>query len=549
MSQDKQRGAFSSKLGFVLAAAGSAVGLGNLWKFPYITWENGGGLFVVIYLVCIVLVGFPVMVAEIGIGKFSQKDPVGAFKVLDGLKSPFRVAGILGVFAGFLILSYYSVVAGWSMEYIMRSGADSFRQVPAAKVDTLMKKNEIRQYAKRRVFEQALGRPEPDAIKAELLRDAGLIASLPAAKESMNSTEINLKYEQNLDIIPNLLQKKGKLSKWESYFFEEMRRAPDGDERLGKILLPKYTEQSFVDFISDGNKPLIWHTAFMIVTLLIVIGGIQKGIEKAAKIIMPLLFLIILFMMINSLMLDKEQEGVRFLLFGHPEKLHSYSILEALGHAFFTLSLGMGAMLTYGSYMTKDESVVKSALWVTALDTVIALSACLMIFPILFTYNLHPESGSIGILFTSLPLELVKLPLGSLMAVIFYVLVFLAALTSAISLLEVVVTYFSDELKFPRVKSTLVAAGLIYCAGIPSAFSGDFLTAADNLASRYVLPIGGLLIAIYAGYRMDPELLRKEFHDFGFSDRVYRFFYFSVKYVTPILVFLVFLTGIIGFKK
>lgn len=329
-------------------------------------------------------------------------------------------------------------------------------------------------------------------------------------------------------------------------FYERHAQRVDHEIWLNNLLQPKYSEKSFEDFLKSVWKPLFWHSIFMLITLLIVMGGIREGIEKVSRYMMPILLILMLFLVINSLMLDKEQEGVRFLLMGQPEKLHPYSILEALGHAFFTLSLGMGAMMTYGSYMSESDSAVRDSIWVTGVDTLIALLACLMIFPIIFAYNMNPTSGSIGILFTTLPLELKKLPIGSLLSVLFYILVFLAAITSAISLLEVVTSYFADDRGWGRRKAVLIAGGLVFLCGIPSAFSGSFLKNADNIASRFMLPIGGFFIAVYAGYKMDKNFLRDEFIKSGFTDRSFNIFYFVIRYISPTLVLAVFIHGLTG---
>jgi neurotransmitter:Na+ symporter, NSS family len=435
----KTREHWSGSLVFILAAAGSAVGLGNLWKFPYITWKNGGGYFVLLYLICILGLGIPIMIAEIAIGKITAKNPLGAFKMLAGGDSKFRIVGIMGVLGSFLILSYYSVVAGWAMQYSVYAMDGTFNGIESAKA-------------------------------------------------------------------------------------------------------VEYSSSLFKSFLDRPLLLVFWHTIFMALTTLIVLGGIKGGIERSVKVAMPVLFLIILFLVYNSLSLDKDFKTVKFLLQGDPSKINAHSILEAMGHAFFTLSIGMGVMITYGSYLPKNANVLANSFWVVGMDTAIAILACLMIFPIIFVYGMNPAEGGIGILFTTLPLELKKFPMGDFLLIIFYLLVVLAALTSAISLLEVVVTWFSDEKKYSRTKSVLIAAGLIYLAGLPSAYSvGTFLTLADNFTSQVLLPTGGLLIAIYTGYKMDLHLIQHEFSLHHQSKFHFKAFRFTIRYLAPILVFVVLL--------
>ena len=540
-----ERGNFSTRIGFIMAAAGSAVGLGNLWKFPYITWTNGGGLFVLVYLVCVVLVGLPIMISEIAIGKLSQKDPVGAFKALGGASSPFRLVGILGVLSGFVILSYYSVVAGWSIEYTIKAAQDEFKSVPRNEMNRLLSNPQNLLLMKQKAFTEAIEAQETDSIKYELLKDAKIIDE----KKTIAPEMVNLLYKDGLKDLASELKKNNKLEFWQDKFFTRHELRVDHVEWMSHQLLPVYSKSLFSGFLEDKSKTTLWHTVFMLMTLAIVIGGIHKGIEKFSKYLMPALLLMMIFMVMNSLMLDKEQEGIKFLLYGDSSKFNALSVLQALGHAFFTLSLGMGAMMTYGSYMSSKENVIRDSLWVTGFDTFIAILACMIIFPILFVYDMNPKSSSIGMLFTAIPLELHKLNLGYLMTIVFYILVFVAAITSAISLLEVVVSYLSDEMGLNRKKAALTAAGLIFAAGIPSALSGDFLGMADMIASTFMLPFGGLCIALFTGFKMDMKLIRQEFVDYGFSENLFRVFYFTIRYITPVLVLAVFAYSVAGIWK
>ncbi|MDH5718063.1 MAG: sodium-dependent transporter [Spirochaetia bacterium] len=535
-NKQPKRENWSGKLGFILAASGSAVGLGNLWKFPYITWENGGGLFVLIYLLCIFFIGLPIMIAEIGLGKITSRDPVGAFEVLGGKKTPFRFVGVLGVLSAFLILSFYSVVAGWSIEYSIKSISSDFKEIPIQKLSKLLEDEKNIKHAGKVAFQESMALPLSDAIKEQLLFDA----TNENSYLSLSSEELNKVFIQKKDDLSELLVKENKLEYWEKKFFNQKSKNKDFNIWINKILMPAYSSSLFGEFLSNSKKVVLWHLAIMIICLLIVGAGIKKGIEKTTKYLMPMLLFIMFVLMINSLMLDKEQEGIRFLLFGNPSKWNALSIPQAMGHAFFTLSLGMGAMLTYGSYMKKNSDIVSDAIWVTSMDTIIALLACMMIFPIIFVYGLEPTSGGIGILFTTLPLEFFKFSSGAFLSLLFYVLVFLAALTSAISLLEVVVTYLKDEWNFSRVKSVLIGSITIFLAGLPAALHIPFMDYPDTLSTTIMLPMGGFLIAIFTGYKVEKNIFKNEFLNNKYPLWSFNLFYFTIRYITPLAVLIVF---------
>jgi len=418
MSQ--QRGQWSSNLGFILAAAGSAVGLGNLWKFPYIAYENHGGAFVLVYIGAVALVGLPIMVAEIVLGRRSQQSAVGAFlKLGEGRPGhPLWAApGVLGVIAGFTILSYYCVIAGWTLRYIMM------------------------------------------AVSGQL--------------ETMVS---------------------------------------DGT-----------FNEFFGAFLADGPQQSMWYTAFMAMTVGVVYFGVKDGIERVAKILVPILFAILVSLAIYATTTDGFGRAMTFLFRPNFHELERGAILEALGHSFFTLSLGMGAMLTYGSYMRKKDSIPKAALTISLLDTAIAILACIIMFSIIFTENIEVSKSS-TILFTTLPQVFFKLPGGSVISGIFFLLVAVAALTSTISLLEVVTSFTIDQLKIARHKAVLLTGGAIYVFGLLNAWSlgaNDTLTnmnligrestagmlgTLDYLASNWFLPVGGFMIALFTGW----VLTRKE---------------------------------------
>lgn len=504
MSKEK-REHWSGSLIFVLAAAGSAIGLGNLWKFPYITWKNGGGYFVILYLICILGLGIPIMIAEIAIGKITARDPMGAMKMLAGSKSPFRFIGFMGVVGSFIILSYYSVVAGWAMQYSVYAMDGTFAQVSQQETQIILNNVDTQ----RTVLSKIMLNNEVKTVLQPAPIPVGALAT-----QSLSLEEKNL-YQTLKTQFPQLLAETEK-----------------------NVVEARYSSNIFRRFLDRPWLLVFWHTLIMGITMTIVLGGIRSGIEKSVQIAMPMLFLIIAVLVYNSMLLDTEFKTIKFLLHGDASKLTAHSILEAMGHAFFTLSIGMGVMMTYGSYMKKESNVLTNSLWVVGMDTGIAILACLMIFPIIFVYGMNPESGGIGILFTTLPLELKKFPMGDTLLILFYLLVVLAALTSAISLLEVVVTYLVDDRKISRKKAVLLASLLIYLGGLPSAFSvGGFLTYADNFTSQVLLPAGGLGIAIFMGYKMDLHLVKHEFELHNMGKWHFTIFRFAIRYLAPVLVF------------
>lgn len=460
MSADTQpRAHWKSRFGFILAAAGSAVGLGNIWKFPYITGENGGGWFVLIYLACILLVGLPIMMAEIFIGRTAQKSPVGAFRDLSAPKSPWMLVGWLGVAAGFVILSYYSVVAGWAMHYTYLSATDAF----AGK--------------------------SPDDITA-----------------------------------------------------------------------------MFGNLYGDTKLNLQWHAAFMLLTIAVVIGGVQKGVERWSRILMPALLTMLLILFGRAMMTDGFSPAIDFVFGGHSEKLTAAGVLEALGHAFFTLSLGMGAMITYGSYLREDDDIVSTSVTVSLLDTGIALLACMVLFPITFSHGMEASAGP-GLVFMNIPVALSQMPGTVFWATLFFALIVFAALTSAISLLEVAVSYFIDEKGWSRPMATVVCGLVIALLGIPSAMSGgdtifgtQFATATefifgegngknwfdlfDYLASNWMLPLGGLGIAMFVAWRVGPEARERSFKTGTRFGAIYWGWVALLRFLVPIGVVAVFLNAI-----
>ena len=450
------RGSWGTRLGFILAAAGSAVGLGNIWKFPYITGENGGGLFVLIYLACIALVGLPIMIAEVLMGRATQTTPVGAFARLAGDRSSWRLVGWMGVASGFVILSYYSVVAGWACSYLVMSVC---------------------------------------------------------------------------------------------HFFHD--KSPDEIEGLFGVL---YTA---------GDINLFWHVVFMAMTAGIVLGGVERGIERWSRLLMPVMAGLLIILALRAVTTPGVFQALDFLFMPHAAKLKPSSVLEALGHAFFTLSVGMGAMLTYGSYLGRRANIVTSSVWITGLDTGIALIACIAIFPILFTFGMEPGAGP-GLVFKTMPILFSQMKAGLLLAILFFALLSFAALTSAISLLEVVSSSFIDLLGWTRRRAVLVSTSTIFVLGVPSALAGsgklfgewatlfgkNFFDTMDYLASNWMLPMGGLLIAVFVGWFMNADLRRKELlagtpeEQAGLWETVYSAWIVVLKFVVPLLVLIVLLNKI-----
>ncbi len=457
MAQER-RGEWGSKAGFILAAAGSAVGLGNVWKFPYITGENGGGLFVIIYLICIALVGLPIMIGEVMLGRMTQRAPVGAFRKLDGDKSIWQGVGWVGVLAGFVILSYYSVVAGWALEYTVLAGRGEF----------------------------ASGEP-------------ALIA-----------------------------------------------------KRFGQVA-------------GDGTGAILWHVAFMALTVAIVISGVQKGVELAARILMPLLLLMFVALLIYAIRLPGFSEGAAFVFGLHTDKLGTGSVLEALGHSFFTLSVGMGAMLTYGSYLRKDDDILSASVAISVLDTAVALMACLVLFPITFSYGMAPSAGP-SLVFENIPIAFSQLPGSTIWAFTFFLLLVFAALTSAISLLEVAASYFIDELGWSRSVAVPVTGGAIILLGIPSALAAssevfgagmeeaigrNWFDLFDYLSSNWMLPLCGLGISVFAAWKLGDAARRTQLaagSRLGRIELVYLGWLQILRWVVPIAILLIMLHALKVFE-
>lgn len=452
------RGHWGSSVGFVLAAAGSAIGLGNLWKFPYITWHNHGGAFVLVYLICIAGVGLPIMMAEILIGRRTQLSPVGAMRRAAGPR--WALVGRLGVLSGFVILSYYSVIAGWSTFYFVKCIGWSLGEYTAG--------------------------------------GAG--------------------------------------------------------DALGPLLASPVQQIGFA-------------AIFLFLTAAIIYAGVGKGIERITRALLPALFVILLLLLVVALRMSGSGEALRFIFRPNFSELPMAGVLEALGHSFFTLSLGMGAMITYGSYMTRNESVVKASAAVVILDTLIAILATIIMFSVIFSVpGLRDTIGNstVGMLFVTLPeLFYTAVPAGGLLAPLFYILVGFAALTSTISLLEVVTSYCIDDFGWSRPKATVTCTGIIFVVSILCGLSlgavpalssfaifpgkEGVLANLDHLASNWLLPVGGFFITLAAGWAMTREDTKGELVDADtpswFSYDVWRFF---IRYISPLAVGAIIVAVILG---
>lgn len=456
-----QRDSFTSKFGVIAAAAGSAIGLGNIWRFPYVAGENGGGAFLFVYIGFIILIGIPVMLSELSIGRAAQQNPFGAFKKL-APKTYWQVIGFMGVIAAFVILSFYATVAGWTLHYLYSSVLDSF------------------------------------------------------AGQS-----------------------------------------------------PQQLEQTFTDFKAGTFMPVLWQVVFMVLTAFIVMAGIKDGIEKYTKVLMPILLVLILVLIVRSLTLPGAMKGLEFLFAPDFSKITGEVILEALGQAFFSLSIGMGTLITYGSYIRKDNNLVNTAVSVSMSDTLIAILAGVAIFPAVFAFNIEPSSGP-GLVFITLPNIFEQMPGGYFFSLMFFLLLSVAALTSSISVLEVVVAYFSEELKMTRKKATLLASGAITLTGLLSTMSWGALSEVtltlgsaaetdvgggsttltifdifDFISANILLPLGGLFIVLFVGWKWKKEHFAKEIsNENTFKTPYIGLMMFILKFLAPLAIAIVFLRGV-----
>ena len=434
-------GTWSSRWTFILAATGSAVGLGNIWKFPYMAGDNGGGAFVLIYLACIFIIGIPIMLGEIMIGRRGRSSPANTMSFLAKeaeTTQAWTLLGATGALAGLLILSFYSVAAGWALAYVF----SGFQETSAQAV----------------------------------------------------SSEFN-------------------------------------------------------EFLANPAALLFWHTLFIIITVIIVARGILKGLETWINTLMPMLFVIIILLCIYAMQTGAFLEGLTYLFKPDFSKINSDVLLAALGQAFFTLSLGMGAIMAYGAYMPADQNIGRTAISVAALDTGVALLAGIAIFPIVFANGLAPTEGP-GLVFVTLPIAFANMPLGVLFGTLFFILLSIAALSSSISLIEPGVAWLVESLKTKRAYAAIGLGFFAWSLGVFSAlsfnlmsefklFGMNFFDFTDFLTNQIMLPLGGIFIAVFVGWVMKKKDVLDELQ---IEDGIiFKSWFFVIRFVAPVMVAMVLL--------
>ncbi len=442
------RGNFGSKLGIILATAGSAVGLGNVWRFPYMTGQNGGAAFLLVYIGCILLLGIPGMLSEFIVGRHGQSNAAKAYDKLSNGR-PWKLVGYLGILTATIILGFYAVIAGWCFEYLFAS------------------------------------------LAGHTLGDAD------------------------------------------------------------------YIQNYFVEFSGDMWRPLMWGCVFIGVTHMVIIRGVQKGIESVSKWLMPILMILLLILVGASCSLPNAIEGVRFLLMPDFSKVDSHVVLEALGQAFFSLSLGTAVLCTYASYFTRETNLLKSASQIAVLDTLIAILSGLMIFPAAFSVGISPDSGP-SLIFITLP-NVFQQAFGSMpvlayvISIMFFALLVFAALTSTISMHEIGTAFFTEELNQPRKKAAWIVTGFasilcIFCAWSVGAFDSikimgiSLMDFCDQLTANFMLPLGALLTCIFVGWYAPKQIVFAEFTNDGTRNVIfYNIFLVTVRYICPIGIALIFL--------
>ncbi|WP_133512327.1 sodium-dependent transporter [Candidatus Thiosymbion oneisti] len=446
-------GMWTTRLAFILAATGSAVGLGNVWKFPYITGENGGGAFVLVYILCVSMIGIPIMMAEIMLGRRGRQSPINTMRTLAHAEDRhgfWQLIGWGGVIAGFLIISYYSVIAGWAIAYAFRALGGSFT-----------------------------------SLTGETAKDL------------------------------------------------------------------------FGALTGDPERLLAWHTIFMVMTTIVISRGVRSGLEQAVRVLMPALFGLLLVLVGYALTSGNFMDGLRFLFVPDFGALSAGAIITAMGHAFFTLSLGMGAIMMYGSYLPASASITRSTIIIALMDTLVALLAGMAIFPIVFANGLEPGAGP-GLVFLTLPIAFGNMPGGLLFGTLFFVLLVFAAWTSAISLIEPAVAWLVENQGFARVRASVYVGIVAWLLGIMTvlsfndwAFSFDFAGEAktngvfdlvDILTANFMLPLGGLAMALFAGWFMARASTQDELA-LG-QGPAYRLWRVLIRYIAPLAVVLVFFNAV-----
>ena len=446
--QNKQRDGFNSKLGVVAAAAGSAIGLGNIYRFPCELGENGGAAFLLVYLGIVLVLGVPVMLSELVIGRRSQRNAVGAFKKL-APKTAWPIVGYIGVLCGLLIFAFYSTVAGWTLEYIVKALTNSFKGKDLAAI-----------------------------------------------------------------------------------------------------------EQDFSNFQNEGWRNVMWQCVFIFITGFVVYKGIQNGIEKYSKVLMPLLLFILIVLGVRSMLLPGAEKGLAFLFKPDFSKITGGVLISALGQVFFSLSVGMGTLITYGSYIKKSDNMTSTAFMVTLSDTCVAVLAGIVIFPAAFSFGIHPEAG-MGLVFNTLPMIFNQMTGGYVFCLIFFVLLAIAALTSTISLLEVPVAFLSEEFHLKRHTATVLACALTMLLGLFASLSLQqdsplvvggmkVFDGLDLITSKVLLPLGGLLIVIFVGWKLGKTKFFEEITNEGtIKAGLKKLIFFIIRYVAPLAIAVIFISGLL----
>lgn len=445
MTQVAHRSHWTNRWTFILATAGSAIGLGNIWKFPYMTGVNGGSAFVLVFLVCIAVVGIPLMMCEIMLGRRAQRNPVDGMQKLAEEASAsglWKWVGIMGLFAGLLILGFYSVIAGWVLDYVGRAASG--------------------------VFKGMNGRMAQDHFEA---------------------------------------------------------------------------------FLATPLEMILWHTLFLAMTMGVVARGVNAGLEKANKILMPALFAILLVLLGYSMAVGNFADSARFMFTPDFSKVTPGAVLSALGHAFFSLSLGMGAVMVYGSYLQPHISIARTTLYVAIADTAVGLLVGLAIFALVFANGLEPAAGP-GLIFQTLPIAFGSMPAGSFMGTLFFLLVAFAAWTSAISLVEPAISWITENSDISRRRAALMVALIDWVLGVAVVLSFNewndvklllglnIFDTLDKLTTNIMLPMGGLLMAIFAGWVMQTNHVREEL---GLALGAYGFWRLTIRFVSPLAIIAIFL--------
>ena len=446
----KPRAQFATRIGVIAASVGSAIGLGNIWRFPYEAGQHGGGAFLLIYILFVFAIGVPIICSEFLIGRSSHSNVLGAFQKLERKGSKWHLISYVGILSSLMILSFYSVVAGWTLEYTIQSVAGG-------------------------------------------LKDSS----------------------------------------------------------------PDYLANYFQEFTTQSNRSLMWTIVFLLLNYLIIRKGLKNGIERMSNIMTPLLFVILLVFCVNSLMMPGAADGLKFLFVPDFSKITPKVMLGALGQAFFSLSLGVSTLITYASYFKKDVPLVRSASIVAGLDTLFAIVAGLIIFPALFTYGIEPTEGP-KLVFEVLPYIFSQTPGGQIWAAAFFFLLFLASITSTISMSEISISFFCEEWKMTREKASMLNTVIAIVFGSLCALS--FGAAADwkifgmtvfdlfnFTTANLLMPVCGIVFAIFAGWFMDKKLVRSQLtNDETLKVRTYKSIVFSLRYIAPLAILSIFLYQLLG---